>query len=169
MSYDTTGMSGGRRKKKSIYFTVVVVLVTLVGVLIAGGMYLGSVAPKVDAAKFSAGEGFTPGEKQKIYGSETEAYLDGLEQRVSVTDPSDKWKAAFPKSVCKEQKGDEGTKVLCSAAAPAKLKVDNSIGYKLDSVMGSFGIAGGIAGLLGMVFIAGLGWILLNEWAGEKK
>lgn len=166
MGYDT--MSGGGRKR-GVFLSAVLILVILVIGLVGGSMYLGSVAPKVEVSKFQAGEGFEPGAKAKIYGVDSEAYLDGLEQRVSSTNPGDKWVQAFPNGKCQKQKEGEEEKKLCSAPAPVKLNVDNSIGYKIDSVVGSFGVKGGIAGILGMLMVGGLLWVIINEISGENR
>lgn len=72
-------------------------------------------APEGVASGLVAGDNFEPGYSEVIYGSRTEAYLDGIEQRVKATKPSSSWKKAMTDPSC------SATTTVCTAPAPTSL------------------------------------------------
>lgn len=157
MGYES--MQRGGRKTKNAFLTAILCLGMLVVGLVIGGVYLNSAAPAVDTAKFTAGSSFAPGESQKVYGVDTKAYLDGFQQKVQATNPPDAWKNAFPGGKCVEVDGSQE----CSANAPGTLEIPATWGYRISSVVGGFGIAGGIGGLMGIAMLGWLFWTFINE------
>lgn len=58
-----------------------------------------------------AGETFEAGANVDLYGSKTEAVLDGVTQKVRATNPTDEWKKSLEKVDCNK-------KNVCTALAP---------------------------------------------------
>lgn len=68
------------------------------------------------AESLVAGPAFEPGAEGRLHGTETEAFLEGLQQKIRAVDPSQEWRDAFPAAEC----SGEGVET-CVADAPGQL------------------------------------------------
>lgn len=146
---------------------IAAVMIAVVGVLALIGYlkFRELTAPGTSAAaeeSLVAGDSFEPGAKERLYGTETEAFLDGLHQKVRAWDPSPEWREAFPSATCGE--GDQG--LLCVADALPALP---SMGDAADAVGdASVGFADFIIslipyGALPMLVLVGILVLVLND------
>lgn len=125
-----------------------VAIVALAGAAFLGWNALKSAMPPSGSdlpEQVVAGESFAPGETVEIFGTKTEAILDGVTQKVQAADPSEEWKTALDDVTCNDSN-------VCTALAP-------------DSAAGGDGEGGG--GFMGTGMSLGMlagglifGWIL---------
>ena len=52
------------------------------------------------AESLVAGPSFDPGSEARLFGTDTEAFVDGLQQKVRAVDPTMEWREAFPDASC---------------------------------------------------------------------
>lgn len=117
------------------------------------------------AESLVAGPAFEPGAEGRLYGTETEAFLEGLQQKVRAVDPSQEWRDAFPGAVC----SGEGVET-CVADAPGQLQ--SAPGASEAPEGGQASGTDGLSALIGKVFpvealpllaLAGIGLAVLWE------
>lgn len=98
-----------------------------------------------------AGESFVPGETVEIFGTKTEAILDGVTQKVKAADPSEEWKSALEDVTCDDSN-------VCTALAPA-----SGAGGGGDGEGGFMGTGMSLSMLAGGLLFGWILYVILTE------
>lgn len=156
------------QKAKAVIFIViaVLILISIVTVFLLISHFM-SAAPglgPVDA--LMAGRTFEPGAVADLYGSQTTAIIEGVNQRVQAVNPTQEWKDSLLNVACQGATCvADAPKSLSGAAgeAGATAQAASEGGGVFDNLLGRFMPEGGWGALAGMLVLFGVVYLLLEE------
>lgn len=110
-------------------------------------------------AEITAGEEFEPGASVNLFDTETEAVLDGVEQKVQAVNPTDEWVDALAEVDCDDSN-------VCTAPAPAgTVSGGDGGGISFDPNSDDFlGTGLGLSAILGMGILM---WMIYTIIQGD--
>lgn len=147
--YYARPISPGARVATFLFAIVAVGVLSFVGWKYVKGM-LSDASHDLPPA-LVAGDTFDAGQSEVVFGTETEAVLDGVEQKIQAEDPTDEWLENVADAVC--DKSD-----VCTAPA-----FPTDVAQAAGEASGFLGTGWSLPTLVGLLILVWFAYVVITE------